>query len=207
MRMVGIDGHRFFKSAPLNADWGVLGACPHLRRTDQFMLPACWDQYAPLGEAGAGRLDDGRHRSELLHAAHPGDHTAMFPQTVTPMCHADVVQPRFQFFFVACMAGSTECSDELIDCPDSADLNATWWEMMGVETIASSNVSAAREFTAPIEHMDGRTVHVIVHVWEPEGSALGPSTLVCLSRTKFDATPPELPSNVRKRRAAPSSCP
>ena len=62
------------------------------------------------------------------------------------------VDARYQFFFVACRPGASECSDELIDCPSSADLNVRWWEGFA-ETLAESSVSTATSFDARLNRL------------------------------------------------------
>ena len=43
----------------------------------------------------------------------------------------------------------------------------------------------------------GRTVHALVHIWEPEGSPISDTAVefLCLSRTKIDKTRPRLPED------------
>ena len=209
MRLVGPgglnDANQFWMPMPADPDWGVLSACPHLRREDGAMRAACWDQYVPLSDAAVGGWlvggDNARKSSELLYSPYAVEHTAIVPGSFTASCNNLPVEPRYQFFFVACLPNSTECSDELIDCPSSSDLRAhgagattygQWWLGMGVETLASSALSTARRYTASLAGMAQRTVHTIVHIWEPQGSAHGPSSMICLSRTKLDDTPPML---------------
>ena len=207
MRLIGpgglSDANQFWTPQTGDPDWGTLGGCPHLRREDGVMRAACWDQYVPLADAAMGgwRVDNNaRMRSELLYSPYAGEHTAVVPSSFSASCNTLPVEPRYQFFFVACLPNSTECSAELIDCPSSADLRAhgagpkygQWWLGMGVETLASSMPSTARRLTASLAGMAQRTVHTIVHIWEPQGSAHGPSSMICLSRTKLDDTPPTI---------------
>ena len=55
--------------------------------------------------------------------------------------------------------------------------------------------------------MDQRTVHVLVHIWEPDGSPAPESNLLCLSRTKLDTTGPVPPDSLEYFRCADVSCP
>ena len=94
----------------------IADACPHLANPNSAASPACWDQSV---------VRNGRARSELLYAALTTEHTVNVPSTLQPVrCNAVDISPRYQFFFVACRAGATECSDELIDCPAAAGSSA-----------------------------------------------------------------------------------
>ena len=102
---------RFGESQTTDVSGSTL--CPHLADPNSTQSPACWDQRtAP---------DDGVYRSELLYSAFITEHTVMVPFTLQPVTCNDIpVTPRFQYFFVSCRPGATECSDEFIDCPSSA---------------------------------------------------------------------------------------
>ena len=55
--------------------------------------------------------------------------------------------------------------------------------------------------------MDQRTVHTLVHVWEPLGSPYNASHLLCLSRTKIDTTAPVPPESAAAFRCPADVCP
>ena len=117
-------------------DWGVLDACPDLHRPpSRLATPACWDQMY--------------HETSTLHySSDARNHTAILPAFKTT-CGGELVEARYEFIFIACSVGSAECSDELIDCPSSADLSRRWWEGFA-DTLAISNVSTVRSFTASL---------------------------------------------------------
>lgn len=93
-------------SVGTHPDWGVLGACPHLRSHEDHLTPACWDQQT--GPTSS---------STLLYSTSATQHSALLPSTFSTTCGNEPVSARFQFFFVACRLDATECSDELINCP------------------------------------------------------------------------------------------
>lgn len=167
--------------------------CPHLSSSELYANATsfpCWEQSA-LGA-------DGIRRPTLLYATNQSQFTVSAP-SLAATCDAHAVRPRYQMFFIACKPKAVGCSDEYLDCPASADLTIEWWASFA-DTLAISpmeNWTATSEFTASLaQGMDQRTVHSIVHVWEPHGSpASAPSYLICLSRTKMDSTPPESDSN------------
>ena len=175
------------------SDWGLLHACPSLHSSSSWATPACWDQLVDNDQAG--------RRSELLYDTVATEHTALLPGSLrTATCNQASVTPMFEYFFLACKTGATECSDELIDCPSSADLSRHWWEGFA-ETLANSSRTSAANFTARMDAMEQRTVHTLVHVFEP-GSTNNtgrPVSLLCLSRTKIDVTAPVAPQEVRDR--------
>ena len=102
-----------------------------------------------------------------------------------------------EFFFIVCRDGAAECSDESIECPATADLATSWWALFAQTVAASASPQQAASFTAALpHHLDGRTIHVIVHVWPPATTpATRPSALLCLSRTKIDGSPPKPPAD------------
>ena len=182
-------------------DWGLRGACPHLRDngdTDgaSASAPTCWDQRS--GE---------RNASTLLYSTRATTHSALLPTTFSTTCGPNEVAARYQFFFIACKRGASACSDETLDCPSSADLSTRWWAPFA-DTLAASEVSTLPSFSAPIgSAMSMRTVHVVVHIWEPAGSPRNATNLLCLSRTKIDLTSPVPPPSMDAFTCGASSCP
>ena len=93
----------------------------------------------------------------------------------------------------------------MIDCPEIVDLNVEWWTGMGAVTLDSSDLSEELQYTADIPswfngpqgdkvELQGKTVHTILHISEPEGSVYQkrPRNHMCLSRTRLDGTPPTI---------------
>ena len=140
MRLHGMSTSvRSVKRPGLHPDWGLLDACPHLHRSVSNLAgAACWDQLSP-----------GTTSMTLRYAAQTIDYTAALPSTFAATCNHEAVPARYQFLFLACAEGATECSDELIDCPTSADLGRKWWEPYA-ELLAISSVSDATSFTTPL---------------------------------------------------------
>jgi hypothetical protein len=191
--------------------WGGVNACPSIHRGPNSTgggAPACWDQFH------TDRFT-ARRRSDLHYSSTPGKLTAVVPPTLVAMCGGAAVTPRYQFFVIACREGASECSDEAIDCPSSADLGTRWWEAYA-QTIAESTspldgaygVHGVSSFTTALPlHMASRTAHVLVHVWGPAGSpATKAESLMCLSRTKFDETPPIAPADAVELVCDPAEC-
>ena len=137
--------------------------------------PACWDQ------------EVNGQPAQSLYGSDPYSLTAVVSIKVT--CNNMPVAPRYQYFFVICtdQEGATPCEGRALSCPASADLETSWWGALA-ETVHTSPVTSEPVYTAPLNAtvVDGRTVHIIVHVFEPAGSALGgASHHICLSRTRW----------------------
>ena len=69
----------------------------------------------------------------------------------------------------------------MLDCPGIVDPNVEWWTGMGAVTLDRSDLTESDEYTGTIPGwfndqlgrkvtMQGKTVHVIVHIAEPDGS-------------------------------------
>ena len=158
--------------------------CPNLLSSSALLnsQPACWDQEA-YGAPG-----------QSLYTGDPYSLTASL--SVHATCNDSPVAPRYKFFFVVCVDqdGAAACEGRALVCPSSADLTTSWWGSLA-NTVHESPVTSETQYTAPLNAtaVDGRTVHVIVHVFEPAGSALGEASHhICLSRTLTDSSPPQL---------------
>ena len=90
------------------------------------------------------------------------------------------------------------CSLSLLTLPRlrhlHTDLTTQWWASFA-QTLAGSKLTTDATFTAYGLDVDQRTIHAIVHIFEPAGSQ--PTAHLCLSRTKFDSTAPLPPLSVR----------
>lgn len=174
--------------SPLNLTrHGVDGVCPSISKVTAH---SCWSQ----------RTHDSGLAGALLYSANERQLSVRVPQTVNASCNALPVTPRYQFFLIACKYGAVECSDEQIPCPSTADPSQRWWEGFA-DTLAASALGVDTEFTGNFPSAMDRTIHAVIHVWEPEGSPLNGSSVICLSRTHVDTTPP-IPNTVRHTHAS-----
>ena len=158
---------------------------------------ACWNQRAGSNPSG-----------ELLYTADSSKLTATL--NVSMQCGQRAVQPRYQYFFLLCASHAYACDEEApLPCPSLVDLGQAdasqhWWDVFAT-TVHASTLTTDASYTADLDptRVEGRTVHVVVHVFEPEvsnrstggvESVLGARAQqhVCLSRTRIDSTPPVL---------------
>ena len=114
-------------------------------------------------------------------------------------CGPSAVQPQYRYFYIACKQNRTgaaaECTDFMIDCPFLVSQDI-WWTGLA-DTLYDSNYTTDVHNTAFFETntsepwfqpLDGRTVHVIVNIYEDVNSTNKFGYLlkhhICMSRTK-----------------------
>ena len=155
--------------------WRGADVCPHLagsERENGGRVPACWHQWhEPMATSGSVPVRrPGLHYTALR--ATPFIITV--PATIRATCNSRPVTPQYQVFLLACRDGASECSDEEIDCPASADLGRRWWNNFAETVVASPSpldravpdhasdmTSFPFSLPTPLTHYDGRTLHAV----------------------------------------------
>lgn len=160
--------------------------CPHLLSTSSWNASrskvACWEQ------------EDTRTRREAQHySTHLTEMSVVLPHTLYASCgRRPLHKLQFRYFFIVCpesgvdgVGGGTECSDAKLDCPSEVNAEHEWWTGMGALTLHASNVTTDSYYTAQFEPLyyeqtqmglNGRTVHVVVHVRARENKPLALAT-------------------------------
>ena len=88
--------------------------------------------------------------------------------------------------------GRVSCDEDTLSCPSLVDLSTEWWGQEA-ETIHASPITESPVYAAALDpsRVANRTVHVVVHLYEPAASPIRePQAHVCLSRTRIDTMRP-----------------
>lgn len=156
---------------------------------------ACWDHRTKRGGLAHGTSSPDtvtigvpraarRHAQALRNGTH---------------CGGTAVSPQYRFYLFACKSDAIECTDFKVDCP-SVVASDVWWESYA-DTLFESNFTTEptvigrmlHNASDPRTHVDGRTIHALVNIYEDEGSTAKLGYMlrhhICISRTKVRRMP------------------